>query len=232
MKKRSAACGRVYFLGVLLILSGIVCRGENMSERIKLPEPRTDDDMSVAKAIQQRRSVRSFASKPLELEQVGQILWAAQGITGPDGRKRAAPSAGATYPLDIYVAVGEDGVGDLDAGVYRYVPGEHLLERTYDGDVRNDIAAAALNQRFLAAAPVNFLTTCDYDRTTRRYGRRGIRYVHMEAGHAAQNICLQAVSLGLGTVAVGAFSDEDIAGIFGLDETDPLYLLPVGYPSE
>ena len=186
--------------------------------------------MSLEEAISRRRSRRSFASKPLTLAQVSQLLWCAQGTTGERGLKRAAPSAGATYPLEIFLAVGRDTVTDLQAGVYRYVPSEHALLRTAEQDVRRQVAAAALEQYFLAQAPVDLLIAADCKRTTGRYGQRGVRYVHMEVGHVGQNIYLQAEALGLGTVAVGAFQDDEVARAFGLPEQlEPLYLMPVGY---
>jgi SagB-type dehydrogenase family enzyme len=132
--------------------------------------------------------------------------------------------------MEVFLAVGEGGVEQLPAGVYRYLPAEHALERTAAGDVRRRVAAAALGQQFLAEAPVDVLIAAQYARTTRRYGERGIRYVHIEAGHIGQNIYLQAEALGLGTVAVGAFHDDQVASAFGLSgELAPLYLMPIGH---
>jgi len=211
-----------------------VCQGEGgkMSETrtTGLPEPALKGKMSVEEAISKRRSRRSFAARQLTLAQLGQILWCAQGITGPKGRKRAAPSAGATYPMEVYVAVGKGGVEGLEAGIYRYDPLSHSIEKTGGGDVRTLVVSAALGQEFLAQAPVDILVAADYDRTTGHYGERGVRYVHMEAGHIGQNVHLQAEALGLGTVMVGAFRDEQVARVFGLPATlTPLYLMPVGY---
>lgn len=196
---------------------------------VELPEPRTESDVSVEEAIAGRRSRRSFAARPLTLRELGQVLWAAQGITGPQGRKRAAPSAGATYPMFVYAAVGQGGVEGLEAGVYRYLPEQHALKLRREGDVREEITAAALGQQSLAQAPVDLLLAADYERTTGRYGERGIRYVAMEAGHVGQNIYLQAEALGLGTVAVGAFDDEALAAACGIPkEQNALYVMPVG----
>jgi len=185
-----------------------VCRGEggkkmSETETIKLPEPVLKGKMSVEEAISKRRSRRSFAARKLTLAQLGQILWCAQGITGPKGRKRAAPSAGATYPMEVYAAVGKGGVEGLEAGIYRYVPPSHSIEKTGGGDARSLVVSAALGQEFLAQAPVDILVAADYDRTTGHYGERGV---------------------------VGAFRDEQVARVFGLPATlTPLYLMPVGY---
>jgi len=200
-------------------------------DKIRLPKPSLKGGMSVEEAIGRRRSRRGFRDEPLSLQQVGQLLWCAQGITGPHGRKRAAPSAGATYPMELFVAVGKGTAGELPAGIYHYLPAEHALERTFEGDARGRIAAAALGQDFLAEAPLDILMAADYGRTGERYGGRGPRYVHMEAGHISQNVYLQAEALGLGTVAVGAFDDARMAEVFRLpDRLKPLYLMPVGRP--
>jgi SagB-type dehydrogenase family enzyme len=201
-----------------------------MSERLSLPQAKTAGEMSVEEAIHRRRSRRAYRGDPLTLQQAAQILWCAQGVTGDRGRKRAVPSAGATFPLVIYAAVGSGTVAGLAAGVHRYLPAEHALEQEFEGDVRGALAEAALGQDFLAEAPLVVLMAADHRRTTGRYGERGIRYVAMEAGHAAQGIHLQAESLGLATVAVGAFRDAEVAQVFRLPrDLEPLYLMPVGH---
>lgn len=189
-----------------------------------LPPPRTDGPMSLEAAIAARRSVRAFSSQDLSPEEVGQLLWALQGITGPRDYFRAAPTAGACCPLEVYVCRAD--------GVWRYRPQGHRLERHLAEDVRARLAAAAWNQKFIAQAPVVFAISAVFSRTTRRYGERGrIRYVPMDAGHAAQNLLLQAVALGLGSVPVGAFDDAAVAQVLALPpEEEPLYLLPVGHP--
>lgn len=201
-----------------------------MSDTTKLPEPATAGEVSVEEAISSSRSVRGYSERTLSPAQLGQILWAAQGVVGPQGRRRTAPSAGATYPMEIHVAVGKRGVDGVDPGIYRYDPSSHAIEKQDEGDLRSRITSAALGQEFLSQAPVDLLIAANYERTTGHYGERGRRYVHMEAGHIGQNVYLQARALGLATVVVGAFSDEKVAGIFGLPGTlDPLYLMPVGY---
>lgn len=189
-----------------------------------LPPPRTDGPVSLEAAIAARRSVRSFTPQGLTLEEVSQLLWALQGITGPKEYLRAAPTAGACCPLEVYVCRAD--------GVWHYRPQGHRLERHLTEDVRARLAEAAWNQNFLAQAPVVFAISAVFHRTTRRYGDRGrIRYVPMDVGHAAQNLLLQAVALGLGSVPVGAFDDQAVARILALPpEEEPLYLLPVGHP--
>jgi|Deesub1362A_J573_1020465.scaffolds.fasta_scaffold00120_85 SagB-type dehydrogenase family enzyme len=189
-------------------------------------------EMSLEAAVAGRRSERSFRAAPLKLEQLAQLLWAAQGITDPHPDpaqrfRRAAPSAGAQYPLDLYPVVGE--VTGLEAGIYRYHPQEHALDLLTPGDRRRQLARACLGQMFIAAAPVAVVIAATYDRITDRYGERGIRYAHMEVGHVGQNIHLQAEVLGLGTVVVGAFQDEEVAEVLQLPrEQAPLYVMPVG----
>jgi SagB-type dehydrogenase family enzyme len=172
-----------------------------------------------------RRSVREYASLSLSLEDISQLLWAAQGITS-DWGGRTAPSAGALYPLEVYLVVGD--VENLEAGVYKYQPQEHALIRAGDSDVRSDLASAALGQSCVARGAVDIVIAAVYERTTGKYGDRGIRYVHMEAGHAAQNIYLEAVALDLGTVTVGAFRDEEVKEVLDMPEGEvPLYIMPV-----
>lgn len=199
------------------------------SDSLDLPPPQVTGSLSVEEAIRMRRSIRDFEDRPLSLEQISQLLWAGQGIT--KGFKRAAPSAGATYPLILYVVVGEPGVNGLPAGIYEYIPKTHSLVVVKSGDFRQRVAVACLNQTFIQEAPVSIVIAAEYERTTARYGERGRRYVHMEAGHAGENIYLQAVALQLGTVVVGAFLDVDLQQVLDLpEEQDPLYVMPVGYP--
>ncbi len=193
---------------------------------IPLPAPVTTGPVSVEEAVAGRRSVREYAATPLEIADLSQLLWAGQGVTGPAGL-RAAPSAGALYPLEIYVACGN--VNGLLPGVYHYLPGSHVLNRILDRDVREDLSAGAVGQSSVRDAPAVIIIAADYQRTTGKYGERGIRYVHMEAGHAAENIYLQAYTLGIGTVTIGAFDDSGVASLLGLPGNQtPLYLMPVG----
>jgi len=197
---------------------------------VSLPDPHLKGEMSLEEAILKRRSRRDFGDSALALAEVSQILWAAQGITDETGL-RAAPSAGALYPLDVYVVVGSQGVEGLGEGLYHYLSQSHSLEPTLEGDVRQTLARLSVQQMFIAEAPLSLLITAEYERTTKKYGDRGERYVHMEAGHVAQNVYLQAEALGLGTVTVGAFQDEEISQALDLPPTyRPLYVMPIGHP--
>ncbi|MQY55622.1 MAG: SagB/ThcOx family dehydrogenase [Dehalococcoidia bacterium] len=193
---------------------------------VKLPELRYDSDVSLEQSLLQRRSIRTYTGEPLTLQEVSQLLWAAQGITDPRGF-RTAPSAGALYPLEVYVVAGD--VQGLTLGVYRYEPAQHQLVRVIDGDKRASLADAALTQPWVKEGAVVFVFTAVYERTTAKYDDRGIRYVHIEVGHAAQNLCLQATAMGLGAVTVGAFHDEAVAELLNLPQDEqPLYIIPVG----
>jgi SagB-type dehydrogenase family enzyme len=180
----------------------------------------------VEKALLERRSVRSYRDVALTLGQLGQLLWSAQGITDPSG-KRTAPSAMALYPLEVYAVVGN--VKGVLPAVYKYRPQSHELIKTLDGDRRKALSQAATGQASVSQGAIDIVITAVYERTTRQFGERGIRFAQLEAGHAAQNICLQAVALKLGTVTVGAFNDDEVKTALELsgDET-PLYIMPVG----
>ena len=197
---------------------------------MRLPDPMLDGDVSVERTIHQRRTVRSFDGKALTLRQFSQLLWAAQGTTDKGGFKRAAASAGALYPMDIYAAVGGDCIERLDPGVYHYEPTDHSIYLVKEGDVRRDIAIASLGQMWMAYAPTTLVVTAEYSRITVKYGQRGIRYAMMEAGHVGQNIFLQSEAMGLAAGIVGAFEDQKVIQILGIKEThEPLLLMPVGY---
>ena len=196
------------------------------ADSVVLPPPRHEGDTSVEEALQERRSIREYGPKPLTLGQVGQLLWAAQGISDGQGH-RTAPSAGALYPLEAYLVAGN--VEGLDAGVYHYRSRSHTLSRVLSGDLRQALYRAALEQRAVRDAPAIIVLTAIYERTTGKYGERGLQYVHMEVGAAAENFYLQAAALRLGTVFIGAFHDDQIQEVLQLagDEM-PLALLPVG----
>jgi SagB-type dehydrogenase family enzyme len=204
---------------------------------VKLPSPETTGTMSVEEAIAQRRSVRNYTDEPLSLQDLSQLLWAAQGITDPVQKLRAAPSAGATYPLEVHVVVGTDGVTGLTEGVYRYDPFEHKLENILKGDIRSDLASSALGQIWIREAPVDIVIATDYASTAQRYEshwgiQRVHRFVHMEAGHVGQNLYLQAEARGLGMVVVGAFYDDQVQTLLGLPANKtPLYIIPIGHPA-
>ncbi len=194
----------------------------------KLPQTRHDGQVSIEAVLAGRRSIREYTTEAIPLPDLAQLLWAAQGITSPEGL-RAAPSAGALYPLEIYLAVGVS--AGLAPGVYRYQAGQHALSQVRDTDQRAALSSAALGQRCIAAAPVCLVIAAVYARTAAKYGTRARRYVHMETGHAAENILLQATALRLGTVVVGAFDDQAVQQILGMPaDHEPLALIPVGYP--
>ncbi|MEO0004900.1 MAG: SagB/ThcOx family dehydrogenase [candidate division WOR-3 bacterium] len=190
-----------------------------------LPKPDTIGRVTVEQALLRRRSVRSYSGEPLTLNEVGQLLWAAQGKTGKT-YGRTAPSAGATYPMEVFLVAGR--VQGLDSGVYHYDVERHALQLVKTGDVRSELAGAALGQTCIKNAPASIVLTCEYKRTTTRYGDRGIRYVHMEAGHIGQNVSLECVALDLGTVMVGAFDDSAVMRVLGV-KYEPLYIMPVGH---
>jgi len=192
------------------------------SEIIQLSKPKLDGEISVEKAISKRRSIRSYARRELTLEQISQLLWAAQGITDKFRGFRAAPSAGALYPLEVYMANKD--------GLFHYIPQGHKLEKISPEDIRKSLSQAALGQSWVAEAAIDIIICAVYEQATSRYGQRGIRYTDIEVGHAAENIHLQAVVLGLSSVPIGAFRDEAVSKILSLPEDErPLYIIPVGY---
>jgi len=216
---------------IFISCSGGKIMAQEEKKMIILPKPKIKGAVSLEESIKKRRSRRSFLAKPLTLEQVSQLLWAAQGITDERAGFRASPSGGACYPLDLYLVVGKNSVEGLDAGVYHYIVSNHSLEIHLRGDKRRVLALASLGQMFIVRAPVSIVTTVEYSRITSRYGQRGVRYAHIEVGHVGENIYLQAEALGLGTVAVGAFSDGMVSKCLNLSkEHEPLYIMPDGYP--
>ncbi|MBU1700260.1 MAG: SagB/ThcOx family dehydrogenase [Candidatus Eisenbacteria bacterium] len=193
---------------------------------IVLPKPRHKSKMSLEEAFLKRRSVRAYKEDALSQNEVSNLLWAAQGITSSDGLRTAA-SAGARYPLEAYLVVGN--VEDITPGVYKYDPVKHSLTMRKKGDLRGKLTTAAHGQGMIQEAPVSVVLAAVYERTTSKYEGRGVRYVHNDVGHAGQNICLQAVALGLGSVVVGAFEDDDVHNVLDLaNDERPLYIMPVG----
>lgn len=200
-------------------------------DRIKLPEPKKTGEVSLEEAIQKRRSRRDFADKPLTLKQISQILWAAQGITDESTGFRAAPSAGALYPLELYLVVKDGGAEGLVGGVYYYQPESHSLQTHLKEVVYNDFVSACLGQSAVSQAPVSLIIAAEYRRTTGKYGEKGKRYVEIEVGHVGQNVYLQAETLGLGTCAIGAYNDQEVLKILNLPATQRLlYVMPIGHP--
>ncbi|HOQ99842.1 MAG TPA: SagB/ThcOx family dehydrogenase [Anaerolineae bacterium] len=230
----AAVCAGATVVGALL-LSSAPARSRSAAEatqpqatpaigpREPLPPPRTRGSLSLEEALERRRSIRTLGGEALSRQDIGQLLWATQGVTSPEGL-RTAPSAGALYPLEVYVATA--------AGAYHYLPGGHALEQVVPGDLRPDLWRAALHQEPVRQAAAVFVVAGVYERTAAKYGvERAPRYVHLEAGHAAQNLLLEATTLGLGTVPIGAFDDLAVQLALGLPgEQRPLYLVPVGHP--
>ncbi len=189
---------------------------------IKLPEPKILGKMTVEEAIFRRRSERSYYPNELTLEQISQILWAAQGITDKTWGFRAAPSAGALYPLTLYLAKKD--------GIFRYVPDGHKLVQVSEEDRRPSLVRASLGQSYISEAPLVIVICGNFRITEAKYGQRSYRYVNMEVGHVAENIHLQAVALGLVSLPIGAFWDDVVAKTLELPDTqDPFYIVPIGY---
>lgn len=234
-------------LFLLLMLLGCVPEAEGQScaavqaelenlraelQKVRVELEQTKKELAATKSgtleelLWQRQSVREYSGEPLTREEVMKLLWAGQGITRPP-RYRTAPSAGALYPLELYVVVGN--VQGLKPGVYKYEPAANDIRLVKEGDVRRSLATAALSQSWVEQGAIDIIIAAVYQRTKAKYGERGERYVHIEVGHAAQNICLQAAALGLGLVTVGAFDDARVAEIVGLARDEaPLYIIPVG----
>lgn len=189
---------------------------------ITLPPPKLDGTVSLEKSIYERKSIRRFNNKKIEIDKISQILWAAQG---KKGTKRTVPSAGATYPLEVYVIL-------RDKGFFYYSVENHTLELLTNESLIQELVEACLDQQFIAEAYLNIIICARFSRTTQGYGKRGVRYVLIEVGHCAQNIHLQAVALGLASVPIGAYNDENVKQVLSLpNNIEPLYIIPIGYES-
>lgn len=199
---------------------------------MNLPYPRIEGDVSLERAIKNRRTIRSFNYERLTLEEFSQLLWAGQGITEDRGYKRAAPSGGALYPVDIYAVVRRNGIEGIKSGIYHYEPRGHAVFMITEGDLINEVARAALSQMWMAMAPLNLVVTAEYGRICRKYGERGVRYAMIEAGHIGQNIFLQAEALNLRAGIVGAFDDKTVIRVMKLPRShEPLLIMPIGHKS-
>jgi len=200
--------------------------------RIALPRPTPEPQFSLWSCLQKRRSIRYFRDLSLPLETLSLLLWASQGITAEEAgfELRAAPSAGALYPIETYLSAQK--VSDLPPGIYHYDVKSHVLEKIKTGDFSRELARAALDQDFLATAATVFIWTALFARSTWKYRQRAYRYVYLDAGHMAENLALAAVACGLGSCPVGAFYDEEINGLLGVDgrEESTIYLSAVGFP--
>ena len=219
------------FLLILVFMLSNTASGETTKEtKTMLPKPSYEGKVSIEETIRARRTIRSFKSDSLTISQLSQLLWAAQGVTDEESGFRSAPSGGALYPLDVYVVVGRNGVAGLEESVLRYLPKRHAIEETAAGDQRSKVAGASFGQDWIAQAPAILVITAEYQRITKKYGKRGVRYALIEVGHVGQNIFLQAEALGLGAGIVGAFDDDRVAETIGASpKHEPLLVMPVGY---
>ncbi len=203
---------------------GDVNSGDQEGAVTQLPQPRTTGTVSIEQVLAQRRSIRSFTDQPLTQDELGQLLWAAQGITAPQRGFRAAPSAGALYPLELYVVTPE--------GVYHYQPQGHQVQLHLSGDRRVELSQACLGQGCVQQAAAAYIFTAVFSRICAKYGARADQYVHNEVGAAGENLCLQAVGLELGSVMVGAFDDAQVTDVLALPaDHAPLLVIPVGHPA-
>lgn len=199
---------------------------ELLVDTIALPKPSVDGSCALERALAIRRSVRVFSGRPLQLPELGQLLWACQGRTSPDGY-RTAPSAGATFPLEIYAAVGA--VESIPAGIYHYAPAGHQLALLREGDVRARVASTVVDQDFIADASVILVIAALYARTAEKYGAHAARYAAIEAGCVSQNAALQGAALGIGSVMVGAINESAIQKELRLPgDHRPVLLMPFG----
>lgn len=220
------ALGGLCLAACVIIIARVNNHAKEDAMKTQLPRPMLDGRMSFEKALSLRRSVRIYAPAPLSLSEISQILWAAQGITG-EGKLRAAPSAGALYPIVLYLVV--EKVESLSAGIYRYAPEKHELIRLKDGKLLKQLSEAALGQSCVEECPAALIIAANYERLRFRYRERSERYAHIEAGHVAQNVYLQAETLGLATVNIGAFYDSEVSKVAGLDSKEtPLCIMPLG----
>lgn len=223
-----------YFLASLLLLilvPPVKFNGEVNSMlqqgKIKLPSPNLKGKLSLEETLSKRRSIRYYQKESLNINEISQLLWAMQGITEKNWGLRTAPSAGALYPLEVYIVAGN--VENLDAGIYKYLPDDHSIIKVSSGDKRRELFNSALQQESILQAPVVFVIAAVFERTAVKYGIRSERYVYIEAGHSCQNLLLQATSLNLGAVPIGAFYDDRVKETINLEKKEkPIYIIPVG----
>ena len=216
---------RIYSLALLSLFIFVNCEGEDMGKKvIKLPEPVLEGEISLEETLAERRSVREYMAEPIKLEEISQLLWAGQGIT-KENFYRTAPSAGALYPIELYLVA--DNVTGLDAGLYHYIPKGHKLKLVKKGKLLDTVADAALGQRAIKQCSALFIVTGVVERTAKKYGDRAEQYMLIEVGHVGQNILLQAQALDLGAVPMGAFYEDKMKEAFDL-LGEAFYLIPVG----
>ncbi len=219
----------VFFAAAVLVFAAAatlsLAQAGREGKQSALARPQVSGGMPLVEALSSRRSIRQFADAAVNEAEIGQLCWAAQGITEPQRGLRTAPSAGALYPIELYLVTA--------AGVTHYRPQGHALEPHMAGDVRRQLSHAAMDQESIGNAPLCFVITAVVQRTATKYGQRAERYCFMEAGHVAQNILLQATALRLAGVSAGAFEDSELAKVLNLPaDCRPLYLVPIGRPAK
>lgn len=218
---------------LFLIGFGLLCfrSGFAAADDLSLPAPNLDTGQTFRQVLENRRTGRRYADKPVTKQILSQLLWAAQGITDKRHGFRTAPSAGALYPLEVYVVIQNKGCPGLQNGLYQYDPDHHGLKRVKSGDFGPVLAQVGYSQDFFSESPLCFVITAVPERTTRKYGNRGHRYIYMEVGHVGQNIQLQGTALNLSVGIAGAFRDAKLQDLLNLGKNEiPLYIMPVGYP--
>ncbi len=217
----------ISILSLFIFLSVMTFASEKI---IKLPEPSLKSDKSIEEVLSERRTRRAFSEEAVNKRLLSQLLWAAQGITEESRNYRTAPSAGALYPLEVYVSVQNKGCEGLENGLYKYIQKTHQIEFIKPGDLSASLENVGYSQDFFSRSPLCFILTAVPQRTTKKYGERGYRYIHIEVGHVGQNIQLQGTALGLSVGVVGAFQDKKLSELLDLNKEEiPLYILPAGY---
>ena len=243
MEKRSKTVLVIIVLLLAFLVAYVALTVFNQSSKVEyqsrvvlgtysLPAPEVSSSVSVDQAIQNRRSVRSFSTTPLTLNDVSQLLWASQGITDSEKNFRAAPSASRVFPMEMYLVAGNGTVQGLEPGIYHYNPYNNTLEKTVEGDLRYNLSQAADQQKWVNDAPISLVIIGNYQKMRDKYPdeRISTRFVDLEAGHIGENIYLESESLGLGTVAIGSFNDDQMINLLKLPSNEtPIYIYPVGY---
>lgn len=223
---------KVFWILIILLNFPVNIYADNKDMKTQL-NPVHFKEINFKQLLEKRSSIRDFQEKALNFNDVSALLWVAYGKKqdAVTEATRTIPSAGATYPLELYLVVGKNCVDQLKEGIYHYLVEDHALELIKSHDKRAELASACLGQYFIQTAPISLVIAAQFQRTASHYGARGEQYVYMEAGHACQNIYLAATCLDLATVEVGAFFDDKVAGVLDLKETYvPLSVMPVGYP--
>lgn len=220
-RTRSLVTGISIFM--LVSLNGLFVSAQDAAQPEKriLPKVLEKGAISLEELLWKRQSVRAFSNQVPSWEQIGQMLWAAQGVNRPNEKKRTAPSAGATYPLEMYVTIPD--------GVYRYLPNEHAVVQTKKGNPWEELSKAGFKPASVYQSPCVFVIGAEFERTSKRFGDEATRYVHLEGGHAAQNLLLQAEALGLSTVPIGVALNRQVCDLLGIPkEQKPIYVIATG----